>query len=560
MKKLSTVMGSLIILSILLSACSFSMPTITKTKPAPAGTQAAGESGQPAAPTATLAAESASASAPADVAGLEAYQASLTSVYDRVNSSVVSIEVSSKVKAQTPQLDLPNNFPDIPQFSNPNDGNSQPQLQQGLGSGFVWDKEGHIVTNNHVVDGAETITVTFVDGTSLPGKVLGTDKNSDLAVVQVEKGTVDLKPVEMADSNKLKVGNLVMAIGNPFGLEGSFSVGVISALGRTLPVDGSSSGSGTGSYSIPDVIQTDAPINPGNSGGVLVNTRGQVIGVTTAIESPIRANAGIGFAVPSAIIQKVIPALIQDGKFSYTYLGLAGGTLTSDIAKAMGLKETQRGILVGAINPNTPADKAGLKGSDKEATIQGQTVKIGGDVITRIDDQDLHKFEDLISYLARATVVGQKVTLDIIRDGKEQQVTATLEARPDVEKTAAPTEEAIKGTAWMGVSLMDVTKEIASAMKLPDGTTGALITSIAKDSPADKAGLLGGDKSLELNGDQIMIGGDIITAMDGNAVESVKDIRNKLLRASPGDEIKMTILRNGSEKEVSVTLAERPAQ
>jgi S1-C subfamily serine protease len=181
-------------------------------------------------------------------------------------------------------------------------------------------------------------------------------QNSDLAVIKVDKGIVDLKPVELADSNKLKVGNLVMAIGNPFGLEGSYSVGIVSALGRTLPVD---SGSSSGSYSIPDIIQTDATINPGNSGGVLVNTSGQVVGVPTAIESPVRANAGVGFAVPSAILQKVVPALIQDGKYSYTYLGLSGGTLTSDLAKAMGLKETQR-VFRQFDQSEHPADKAGL--------------------------------------------------------------------------------------------------------------------------------------------------------------------------------------------------------
>lgn len=557
MKRISVIGSSLLILTILLSACSFTMPQIVKTKPAAEGAVPAAESSNPAAPTATLAPESQAGIAPAEASGLEAYQSALTAVYERVNPSVVSIEVTSKVKTQIPQLDLPFNFQDLPQFSNPNDGSSQEQIQQGLGSGFVWDKEGHIVTNNHVVDGADTITVTFEDGTSMPGKVLGTDKNSDLAVVQVDKGSVELKPVEMADSNKLKVGNLVMAIGNPFGLEGSFSVGVISALGRSLPVD---SGSSSNTYTIPDVIQTDAPINPGNSGGVLVNSKGQVIGVTTAIESPVRANAGIGFAVPSAIIQKVIPALIQDGKYAYTYLGVSGGTLTSELAKAMNLKETQRGILVNSISPNTPADKAGLKGSDKDTEIRGVKVKVGGDVITRIDGQDLKRFEDLVSYLARATVVGQEVKLDIIRDGKEQQVSVKLEARPDVEKTAEPKESTIKGTAWLGVSLLDLTPEIAKQMNLKDGQTGALIQSIEKDSPADKAGLHGGDKPFEVNGNQIMVGGDIITAMDGQAIETVKDLRSQILRANPDDEVKLTIVRDGSEKEITVKLAERPAQ
>ncbi len=557
MKRASVVLSSFVVLSILLSACSFSMPQISKTRPAPAETTVpSGENKSPAS-TATLVPEGASPDVPVDSAGLDAYQAALTGVFDRVNPSVVSIEVASRVGKQMPELDLPYNFPDLPEFSEPDQKGAEQQLQYGVGSGFVWDQEGHIITNNHVVDGAEMINVTFEDGTSLQGKVIGTDKNSDLAVVKVEKGTVDLKPVEMADSNKLKVGNLVMAIGNPFGLEGSFSVGVISALGRSLPVDGSTA---SGSYTIPDVIQTDAPINPGNSGGVLVNTHGQVIGVTTAIESPVRANAGIGFAVPSAIIQKVIPALIQDGKFSYTYLGLSGGTLTSDLAKAMGLKETQRGILVNAINPNTPADKAGLKGSTKETEIQGQTIKVGGDVIVRIDSQELRRFEDLVSYLARATVVGQKVTLDIIRDGKEMQVEATLEARPETEKTAAPEESDIKGTAWMGVTLAELNTTINKAMELDESTKGVLVTSIEKDGPADKAGLQGGDKPLEVNGNEVMIGGDIITAFNGEAVNNIRDMRNRILRSDPGEEVTLSILRDGSEKEIKLTLAERPAE
>jgi serine protease Do len=557
MKKISVYITSMIVLSIILSACSATIPSLTGTKPAANAAPASSDPAKPAAPTATLVPESSTSPVQADTAVLDAYHATLTSIYDAVNPSVVSIEVASKVNRQIPQLDLPFNFPDLPSIPNSPNDNSQPQLQMGLGSGFVWDKEGHIVTNNHVIDGAQTIKVTFADGTAIEGKVLGTDRNSDLAVVQIDKTKIDLTPVELADSNKLKVGNLVVAIGNPFGLEGSFSVGVVSALGRSLPVDGTP---GNASYSIPDVIQTDAPINPGNSGGVLVNSRGQVVGVTTAIESPVRANAGIGFAVPSAIIQKVVPALIQDGKFSYTYLGLSGGTLTSDLAKAMDLAETQRGILVNAVNPNTPADKAGIKGSDKQVDIQGQKVKVGGDVITAIDGQKILRFEDLVSYLARATVVGQKVTLDIIRDGKAQQVEVTLEARPETEKTATPKDSTINGTAWLGVSLQNLTPEISSEMKLGSDVTGVLVASIEKDSPADKAGLKGGFKPLDVNGKQIMVGGDVITKLDGEKVTDVQDIRSAVLRGKPGDEIKLTVLRDGSEKEITVTLGERPVQ
>jgi 2-alkenal reductase len=224
------------------------------------------------------------------------------------------------------------------------------------------------------------------------------------------------------------------------------------------------------------------------------------------------------------------------------------------------LKETQRGILVNSINPNTPADKAGLVGSSKETKINGLTAKVGGDVITAIDGQTLNKFEDLLSYLARATVVGQKVKLDIIRDGKPMQVEATLEARPATEKTATTQDETIKGSAWLGVTPADITPEIAKAMELKDTTKGALIVSLEKDGPADKAGLRGGDKPLDVNGETVMIGGDIITAMNGKAIESVKDLRNQIMRANPGEEVKLTILRGGEEKEITAKLEERPAQ
>lgn len=558
MKKLSLMISTVLIMTMLLSACSFTMPQISKTRPAPATTDAetSGASTE-SVPTASLVPESQDQAAPVNVDALDAYQATLTVVYERVNPSVVSIEVASRVSREMPDLELPYNFPDMPGFSIPDEEGSELPLRQGVGSGFVWDREGHIVTNNHVVDGAEMINVTFSDGTSLQGKVIGTDKNSDLAVVKVDKGIVDLQPIELADSTKLKVGSLVMAIGNPFGLEGSFSVGVVSALGRSLTVEG---GLLTGSFSIPDIIQTDAPINPGNSGGVLVNTKGQVVGVPTAIESPVRANAGVGFAVPSALVQKVVPALIQDGKYYYTYLGLSGGTLTSDMARAMDLKETQRGILVNTINPNTPADKAGLKGSTKETKVQGQTVKVGGDVIIRIDGKDLRKFEDLVSYLASSTVVGQKVTLDIIRDGMEKQVEAILEARPETEKTPEPQEESIKGTAWMGVTLIELNKDIIKEMDLDDNTKGVLVTSIEKDGPADKAGVQGGDMPLEVNGSEVMIGGDVLTAYNGEPIESIRDLRNRILRANPGDEVTLTVLRAGSEKELKLTLEARTAE
>ncbi len=304
----------------------------------------------------------------------------------------------------------------------------QQPTQQALGSGFVWDTAGHIITNNHVIDGATSISVTFSDGTTASAKVVGADPASDLAVVQVNLPASQLHPVQLADSTQIKVGQFAIAIGNPFGEQNTMTTGIISALGRSLPVD---NGVAQGpSYTIPDVIQTDAPINPGNSGGVLLNSDGKVVGVTSAIESPVRASSGVGFAIPSAIVQKVVPALIKTGHYDHPYIGISGATLTPSLAQAVGLKTDQRGALVGTITPGSPADKAGLRGGTQQTTIDGAPASIGGDIITAIDGQPVRSFDDLVTYLARSTEVNQTVTLTVLRDGKEQTIKVTLLARP----------------------------------------------------------------------------------------------------------------------------------
>ena len=367
-------------------------------------------------------------------------QMALEQLYTAVNPTVVNIQVTMQAGAgqmeQIPGLpDMPN-LPGLPFQLDPNspDGQGAPQQRcrssAALGSGFVWDKQGHIVTNNHVVDGAEKVTVTFADGLTLEAEVVGRDPESDLAVIKVDASKADLRPITLADSTQLRVGQFAVAIGNPFGLEGSMSFGIVSALGRSLPTSSSASGMGGPSYTIPDIIQTDAPVNPGNSGGVLLDLQGNLIGVPTAIESPVRGSSGVGYAVPSIIVQKVVPELIEKGAFEHPYIGLSGGTLNTEMAKAMNLPDTTRGVLVGTVSEGSPAEKAGLQGSDKEAEIDGQQVKVGGDVITAIAGQPIKDFEDLTTYLARSGKVGQQVELSVIRDGKETTVTLTLAARP----------------------------------------------------------------------------------------------------------------------------------
>jgi 2-alkenal reductase len=293
----------------------------------------------------------------------------------------------------------------------------------GEGSGFVYDDDGHIVTNNHVVAGASRILVRFSDGAESEGELVGADADSDLAVLRVNVPASALTVVPLGSSNGLKVGQFVIAIGNPYGLQGSMTTGIISGLGRLLD-------EGQG-YSISDIIQTDAAINPGNSGGPLLNLRGEVIGVNTAIESPVRANSGIGYAVPADIVHRIVPQLIAEGKATYPWLGLAGGTLVPTIGEAMGLEPTTRGVIVGNVIPDGPAAEAGIRGSTRQVTIEGVPVSVGGDVIVAIDDVTIVDFDDLLTYLVQETEVGQEIALTVIRDGSTMQVPVVLGQRPD---------------------------------------------------------------------------------------------------------------------------------
>ena len=475
---------------------------------------------------------------------LAAYQGTLENIYKTVSPSVVNIRVVQKVAASdtiTSQLPL------IPFFNLPQGSQQAPQqYQSALGSGFVWDQDGHIVTNNHVVDGADKIEVTFSDGTIVPATLVGTDPDSDLAVLKVDVTSNRLHPVQLADSSTAKVGQLAIAIGNPFGLEGTMTTGIVSAVGRSLPADETSKQS----YTIPDVIQTDAPINPGNSGGVLVDVKGQVLGVTSAIESPVRANAGVGFAIPSAIVKNVIPALITDGKYVHAWLGISGADLVPELATAMNLDAGQRGALVEEIMPNSPAEKAGLRGSDKQVTIEGQTAIVGGDVIAEIDYLPVAGMDDLIAYLARSTKVGQTVTLTILRDGKEQSVDVTLAARPSSEERG--TANTVARGITLGAQGMTVDESIAKEMNLPSGQSGVLVTQVEPDSLAEIAGLRGGDKTVTIDGQGVKVGGDIITALNGQPIASIQELKAALGQLTTDQKLELTILRDGVEIQITI--------
>jgi 2-alkenal reductase len=472
---------------------------------------------------------------------LETIQEGFSSVYARVLPSVVNIQVEQSV-GQPEMGQFPFDFP----------GGDGEFRRSGLGSGFIWDQKGHIVTNNHVVQNAERIVVTFHDGTSVEGEVIGTDRDSDLAVVKADHPGELPPPVQLADSTKVKVGQLVAAIGNPFGLQGTMTTGIISALGRSLPVEAQIvPGS---SYTIPDVIQTDAPINPGNSGGVLVDIHGQLVGVPTAIESSSGVNAGIGFVVPSVIVSKVVPALIEEGSYEHPWLGISGTSLNSDLALAMNLPVNQRGVLVVNVVPDSPAERAGIIGSDRLETINGQEIRLGGDVIIEIDSQPIQDFEDLTAYLARHTEAGQIVTLTILRDERQESLDLKLGVRPTSEPVATPESPQELGNAWLGIQGTTLTAQIAEAMDLSTDQEGVLIQEVLEGSPADQAGLRGSYKSVTINGSPELIGGDIIIRMNGQPVTSTRDLERAIGEHQPGDVVTLGILRDGDEMEVEVTL------
>jgi S1-C subfamily serine protease len=331
-----------------------------------------------------------------------------------VNPSVVTIMISSQVSGQG------------------NGQNSQGQVvPTAQGSGFIWDTAGHIVTNNHVIEGAAKISVTFSNGSSYDAKLVGADPNSDLAVIQVTGVPAALlKPVTVGDSTQVKVGQLVVAIGNPYGLSNTMTTGIVSGIGRSIQAGANSSQNGpttAPSFSIPDVIQTDAAINPGNSGGVLVDMNGALIGVPSQIESASGSNSGVGFAIPSAIVSRVVPQLISTGTAAHSYLGFSGGTITADVISALNLNAGQQGILVATVVAGGPAEKAGLQGATVDAN---GNPTAAGDIITGIDGKPVTTFEDLVSYLSSSTQPGQSVTLDLLRNGKTVQVKVILGNQP----------------------------------------------------------------------------------------------------------------------------------
>ncbi|MCL4830911.1 MAG: trypsin-like peptidase domain-containing protein [Caldilineaceae bacterium] len=338
----------------------------------------------------------------------------LIAIYEKVGPSVVNVDVLSFQRNMPQQL-----------FPEPGQIDPETLIPQGQGSGFVWDTDGHIVTNAHVVDTADQVQITFPDGTVTLAEVIGMDRHSDLAVLEIDPVGYNLIPVARGDLDQMKVGMRVAAIGNPFGFEGTLTSGIVSAIGRSIP--------GLASFSIPESIQTDAAINPGNSGGPLLNERGEVIGVNAQIRTAQGSNSGVGFAIPITIVDRVVPVLIAEGKYEHSYIGISGNTFSPICAEGLGLDPQIRGAYVNTVLPGTPAAKGGLRGGREE--IQNGSIGIcptvaGGDLITAIEDQPVARFDDLLVFLERYTSPGDTVTLTVLRDGKTIEVSVTLAPRP----------------------------------------------------------------------------------------------------------------------------------
>ena len=327
-----------------------------------------------------------------EVTGIErSYEYSLIDIFEKSEASIVQVSV---VRGES-------------------DG--------GMGSGFVYSDEGYVITNQHVVQDAERVMITFLDGEAYIGNVIGTDRDLDIAVVKVEPTNTYLQPIKIGDSSKLKVGEKIAAIGNPFGLSGSMTSGIVSQMGRLLPQE-------TG-YSIPDVIQTDAAINPGNSGGPLINMKGEVVGINTAIQSATGEFSGIGFAVPANTVKKVVPVLIQDGEFKNPWMGISGTDVDPELAEVRGLNSS-KGFLVVSVIEGSPAETAGLLGVTETKETDGREFALDGDIILSIDGETVRKISDILVHLQREKSVGDEMVLSVNRGGEILELTMVLEERP----------------------------------------------------------------------------------------------------------------------------------
>jgi len=368
---------------LLLAACRIDFATDTATPTA-----------SPATPTPIIIVATPTPLADADLLPIDIEEQLITNLYERVGPSVV--HVASEIVTV--------------------DFFFGPMASEGTGSGFVWDDAGHIVTNYHVIEDASRIEVIFSDDSQVEAEVVGVDPRNDLAVLRVDPAATALQPLALGAAETIRVGQRAIAIGNPFGLDRTLTTGVVSALGRPLETE-------TGDY-IFNVIQTDAAINPGNSGGPLLNSRGEVIGINTAIQEGAE---GIGFAVPVETLRRVVPVLVAEGQYRHPTLGLLGYSITAPLAEALGLP-VDNGVLVAQLARGGPADAAGVRGAQREAIVGNRRVLAGGDILTHLDGRAIADWNALLEYLELNKRVGDPVTLSLLRDGQPLTLEVTLAA------------------------------------------------------------------------------------------------------------------------------------
>lgn len=347
--------------------------------------------------------------APDQLGPLEAQQQVLVELYRRVNPAVVSIDTAAR-------------HPEVEGAPTPDQ-----ELPYAQGSGFLFDDQGRIVTNNHVIEGGSGFQVRFADGTVLPATLIGADPGSDLAVLKVDQLPEGVAPLQLADSSEVAVGQTALAIGNPFGERNTLTTGVVSGLGRSLRGPVSSQG---GRFSITNVIQTDASINPGNSGGPLLNIRGEVIGVNTAIRSSTGVFEGIGYAVPANTVARVVPALIAAGRYEHPWMGVGLRDVDPLLARHFDLG-SQQGVLITAVQQRSPAELAGLRAGTRSGDYGGVPIVYDGDIVLAINGQRVLSGDELVGYLEEHTAVGETVALTVLRDGAQQEIAVTLGKRPN---------------------------------------------------------------------------------------------------------------------------------
>ena len=445
----------------------------------------------------------------------------------RVSPSVVKITTEKKAKrvaANAQQLPPGFDHPMFRQFF----GGRMPEMQQpaqsGLGSGVIISTDGYIATNNHVIDGADTVTVSLNDGREFTAKVVGRDPQTDIAVIKVD--AKDLPAVTFADTAKIEVGDRVLAIGNPFGIGETVTTGIVSAKGRNIGILAEVEG-------FEDFIQTDAAINPGNSGGALVDVDGRLIGINTAILSRNGGFQGVGLAVPANMVSAVAESLVKTGKVQRGYLGVSIQSITPALMDSFGLK-TNKGALVGGVEPSSPAAKAGLKTGDVITALNGQPVT------------DANSLRLQVSAFAPDT----ELTLDVLRDGKEKEIVATTRERPGSRRiakleSAAKNENADEGVL-NGVAVDDLAPQMRKQLNLPERLNGALITNVEADSAAAKAGLRAGDVILEINKQPVT------SAQDAVKISASAESKKTLLRLfSRGSTIFVVVDETASNKDAS---------